>query len=250
MKVIIIEDEAAAVRRLTKMILEIEPSIQILTDLDSIESSVDWLSNNTHPDLLFMDINLADGNSFEIFNHIKIDKPIIFTTAYDEFAIKAFKVNALDYILKPIKKVELATAIAKFKKSIKSKLPDYKELAKAIQQNKSPKRFLIRLGQQIKIVELKEVAYFYTQDKITFLITKEGKRYPIDFSLDHIDGIADSASFFRINRQFIVSMFSIDEMQSWTKSRVRILLNPPVIPETIVSTTRSPHFKKWLTGDI
>ena len=250
MKVLIIEDEAAAVRRLTKMILEIEPKAQILADLDSIESSLDWFHNNVLPDLVFMDVNLADGNSFELFNHIKIDKPIIFTTAYDEFAIKAFKVNALDYILKPIKKLELATAIKKFTNSIQSKLPDYKELAKVIQQKNSPKRFLIRLGQQIKIVELKEVSYFYTQDKITFLITKQGKRYPIDYSLEQIEEIADPDTFFRINRQVIVSMFSIAEMHTWSKSRVRILLNPSTITETIVSTTRSPHFKKWLTGDI
>lgn len=250
MKVLIIEDEAAAVRRLTKLILEIDQDIEIVADLDSLESSLVWINNNKLPDLIFMDINLADGNSFELFNHVKIDKPVIFTTAFDEFAIKAFKVNALDYILKPIKKIELATAIEKFKKSIKPVSTDYKELLKVVKQNQSPKRFLIRVGQQIKVVELRNAAYFYTQDKITFLITKEGKRYPIDHSLDKLEEIADPGQFFRINRQFIVSMFAIAEMQSWSKSRVRILLNPSTISETIVSTVRSPHFKKWLTGDI
>lgn len=250
MKILIIEDEAAAVRRLTKLILEIEPAAEIVTDLDSIESSLEWMSNNDLPDLLFMDINLADGNSFELFNHVEIDKPIIFTTAYDEFAIKAFKVNALDYILKPIKKVELAMAIERFKKTKVSLVSNYTDLLKAVQQNQSPKRFLIKVGQQIKVVELNDAAYFYTQDKITFLITKEGKRYPIDYSLEKVEEMSNNNHFFRINRQFIISIFAISEMQSWSKSRVRIILNPPNITETIVSTTRSPLFKKWLTGDI
>lgn len=249
MKVLIIEDEAAATRRLTKLIIEIEPDTEIVTDLDSIESTLLWMSNNPLPDLIFMDINLADGNSFELFNHIQIDRPIIFTTAYDEFAVKAFKVNAIDYILKPIKKIELVAAIEKFKKTVISKTVNYKELLKVIQQP-SIKRFLIRLGQQIKVIEFGEVAYFYTQDKITFIVSKEGKRYPIDYSLDAVGNMASPTQFFRINRQFIISIFAISEMQSWSKSRVKILLNPPIIPETVVSTVRSPLFKKWLTGGI
>jgi two-component system, LytTR family, response regulator LytT len=250
MQVLIIEDEAAAVRRLTKLIQEIEPEAQIVADLDSVEGTLNWMNNNKLPDLLFMDVNLADGNSFEIFNHVQVDKPIIFTTAYDEFAIKAFKVNALDYLLKPIKKAELEVAVEKFKKLRNTAAADYQELFKASQQHHTPKRFLIRMGQQIKIIDLKEAAYFYTQDKITFLITKEGKRYPIDQSLDRIEEVADPNEFFRINRQFILGTSAIGEMQAWSKSRVRILLHPPVIPETVVSTIRSPQFKKWLTGDI
>lgn len=250
MKVLIIEDEAAAVRRLSKLILEIEPEANIVADLDSIESSLTWMSENKLPDLIFMDINLADGNSFEIFNHIKIDKPVIFTTAYDEFAIKAFKVNALDYILKPIKKLELVSAIDRYKKLLIADKPDYQEIVKAMNQNQLPTRFLIRVGQQIKVVELEDVSYFYTQDKITFLITKNNKRYPIDHSLEKIEDIADPSKFFRINRQFIISISAISEMHAWSKSRVRIILNPDNKLETIVSTTRSPLFKKWLIGEM
>ena len=250
MKVLIIEDEAAAVRRLSKLILEIEPEANIVADLDSIESSLTWMSENKLPDLIFMDINLADGNSFEIFNHIKIDKPVIFTTAYDEFAIKAFKVNALDYILKPIKKLELVSAIDRYKNLLIADKPDYQEIIKAINQHQLPSRFLIRVGQQIKVVELDDVSYFYTQDKITFLITKNNKRYPVEYSLEKIEDIADPSKFFRINRQFIISISAISEMHSWSKSRVRIILNPDNKLETIVSTTRSPLFKKWLIGEM
>ena len=251
MKVLIIEDESAAVRRLSKLILEIDPNIEIVENLDSIEATLNWLGNNREPDLLFMDIHLADGSSFEIFNHVKISKPIIFTTAYDQYALKAFNVNAVDYLLKPIKKMELEKAIKKYQQWQSPSNFDYKTLTKILQKSKYDKRFLIRFGQTIKVVEINDVAYFFTQDKITFLVNKKGKRYPIDYSLEDLCKISDPRSFFRINRQFIINIEAIKEMHAYSKSRVKILLDPPPNNmNTIVSTDRSPHFKKWLVGDI
>lgn len=249
MKTLIIEDEAAAVRRISKLILEVDSNIEIVEDLDSIESTLNWLENNPLPDLIFMDIHLADGSSFEIFNHVEIIKPIIFTTAYDQYAIQAFKVNAIDYLLKPIKKVELETALGKYKKWQKPLAFDYKTLAREMNRDEYNKRFLIRFGQQIRVIEFRDAAYFYTQDKITFIVTKENKRYPIDYSLDKIEEMADPRTFFRINRQFIINIEAIKEMYAYSKSRVKIDLQPSCDLDTVVSTERSPHFKKWLIGE-
>lgn len=248
MKVLIIEDETTAARRLAKLIEEIDPSIEVLEQLDSIESSVLWLEKNPMPDLLFMDIHLADGSSFEIFKFVKVDKPVIFTTAYDEYALQAFKVNAIDYLLKPLKRVELEQALAKYKHLMKPTEVDYQALANSMSNDKYNTRFLIRFGQNIKVVEFRDAAFFYTEDKITFIVTKEGKRYPIEPSLEKLEEMADPRVFFRINRQFIVNIESIREMYAYSKSRVKLKLDPPTDKETVVSTERSPVFKKWLVG--
>ncbi len=248
MTALIIEDEDAAARRLAKMIQEIDPSLKIVSQLDSIEASLNWFAQHPMPDLIFMDISLADGLSFEIFKYQEINKPVIFTTAFDQYTLQAFKVNAVDYLLKPIKKAELEQAINKFVKLHKPSETNYKELAQTMQRDEYNSRFLIRFGQTIKVVEFRDVAYFYTEDKITFLITKEGKRYPIEPSLEKLDEMADPRSYFRINRQFIVGIESIKEMYAYSKSRVKLILDPPIDKETIVSTERSPVFKKWLMG--
>lgn len=248
MKVLIIEDEAAAVRRLEKLLLELDETIQIVGKLDSIESSLQWLDQNTLPDIVFLDIHLADGSSFEILNHFNLNRPIIFTTAYDKYAIQAFKVNAIDYLLKPIKRQDLARALDKFKTQQKGDF-DYQKLRETVSGNIKSKRFLIRIGQNLRVVDLKEVAYFYTENRITFLVTKKGKRYPLDNSLEKLEETIDAQSFFRINRQFIINIDAIQEMYAYSKSRVKIELNPTCALETIVSTERSPYFKKWLLGD-
>lgn len=249
MKVLIIEDEQRAAQRLEKLIKEIDVSIEIIDQLDSIESVIEWFDTQNAPDLLFMDIHLADGSAFEIFNHTKIKKPIIFTTAYDQYAIDAFKVNAVDYLLKPIKKEALEIAIKKYKDLQPDTLIDYSELAKHLQkdQSKGIKRFLIRMGKHLRTVEIEDAVYFYTENKITFLISKKGKRYPIDFSLEKLEEELDSNLFFRINRQFIISIKAISKMVTVSKSRVKVYLEPEPA-ETIVSTERSGRFKKWLTG--
>ena len=250
MKVWIIEDEETAARRLRKLIKEINEEIEIEASLDSIEATLNYAQNNNTPDLIFMDIHLADGSSFEIFNHVKIEKPIIFTTAYDEYALQAFKVNAIDYLLKPIKRTELEIALEKFNKLKNNQSFDYANLAKLLKKENPGFRFLVKIGQKMKVIELKDAAYFYTKDKITFLITKSGKRYPVDYTLEKLEDIVDQNIFFRINRQFIINFNAIKEMHAYSKSRVKIELNPGTPLETIVSTERSPHFKKWLTGNL
>ena len=249
MKILIIEDESAAVRRLRKMLVEIMPEVDIVEDLDSIKTSIAWLESNPLPDLIFMDIQLADGESFEIFNHVEVTIPVIFITAFDQYAIEAFKVNAIAYLLKPLKQQELAAAIEKHQKQQERTQFNYQSLAGKLRKEQYDRRFLIRIGQNLKMVDIKEIAYFYTQDKITFLITFAGKRYPIDFSLEKLEEIIDPALFFRINRQFIIHLKAIGEMYTYSKSRVKIDLIPHCEITTIASTERSPHFKKWLTGE-
>ena len=202
----------------------------------------------------FLDIHLADGASFDIFEHVQITCPVIFITAYDEYALQAFKVNAVDYLLKPIKSSELAVALEKYQKVFKpAQAPDFTALLatlKSQQETNYLQRMLIRLGHSLKLVDLADAAYFYTKDKITFLITRSnGKRYPVDYPLDKLENMLDKKVFFRINRQFIVNVASIREMHPYSKSRVKVEMDPPTDIDTIVSTERSAEFKRWLVGE-
>lgn len=254
MNVLIIEDENAAARRLEKLLKEVAPDISIIQQLDSVESSVLWLEQNPAPDLIFLDIHLADGSSFDIFEHVKITCPIIFITAYDEYALQAFKVNAVDYLLKPIKSSELSTALEKYRRVFQPpQQPDYAALLQSLKRGEEPaylQRMLIRFGHSLKLVDVSDAAYFYTKDKITFLITRSGgKRYPVDYPLDKLETMLDKKVFFRINRQFIVNVAAIREMHPYSKSRVKVDLDPSTDLETIVSTERSAEFKKWLVGE-
>jgi DNA-binding LytR/AlgR family response regulator len=252
MKILLIEDEAAAARRLEKMLLELQPDAAIQARLDSVESAVLWLQNNPAPDLILLDIHLADGASFEIFEHTKVTAPVIFTTAYDEYALRAFKANAVDYLLKPIKTNELAAALDKYRRFFAT--PDYAALLQALRQRETApdylRRMLIRLGNSMKLVNVDDAAYFYTKDKITFVVTRGiGKRFPVDYPLDRLETLLDPAVFFRINRQFIVQVTAIREMHPYSKSRVKVDLDPPTDLETVVSTERSAEFKRWLSGE-
>lgn len=253
MKILIIEDENAAARRLEKLLAETAPEAVVLQRLDSVETSVLWLQNNPQPDLILLDIHLADGSSFEIFDHTTVTCPIIFTTAYDEFALQAFKVNAVDYLLKPIKTNELAAALDKYKRVFKAATQDYSALLDTLRKQTGPnylRRMLIRFGNSIKLVDMADAAYFYTKDKITFLVSRSsGKRFPVDYPLDKLEGMLDPGVFFRINRQFIINVAAIKEMHPYSKSRVKVELDPSTDLETIVSTERSAEFKKWLVGE-
>jgi two-component system LytT family response regulator len=257
MKILLIEDENAAARRLEKLLLEIAPESEIVGRLDSVEAAIEWFQANPQPELILLDIHLADGSSFEIFEHVKIKSPVIFTTAYDEYALQAFKVNAVDYLLKPIKTNELAAAIDKYKRVFQTAAPsaDYTNLLKTIRQQDGGqnylRRMLIRFSNSFRLVDMSDAAYFYTKDKITFLVTRStGKRFPVDYPLDKLEGLLDPSIFFRINRQFIIHVAAIKEMHPYSKSRVKVDLEPPTVDlETIVSTERSSEFKKWLVGE-
>ena len=252
MNILIIEDEEPAVQRLKKILLEIEPESKILDILVSVRSAIEWFKTHAAPDIILLDINLADGSSFEIFSVINVESPIIFITAFDEFAIQAFKLNSVEYLLKPVKKEELVAAINKYKKlhSSNSSMPDLKMLIDTIQKKQEPfkKRFLIRYGEHIKAIDTEQVAYFYTEEKINFLKTKDDHTYPVEYNLDKLETMLDPDRFFRINRQFIISIDSIVEMFSFSKSRVKVNLKPAIKMDTVVSTERSPHFKEWLSG--
>jgi DNA-binding LytR/AlgR family response regulator len=252
MKVVIIEDEQATALRLEKLLKEIEPAIEVQVVLDSIKNAVTWFNNNQPPDIVFQDIHLADGSSFEIFDQVKLNVPIVFITAFDQYAMQAFKVNSIDYLLKPVKKAELAESIQKFKSLYAKKLdfePDYAALARLITKRDFQKRFVVRYGQKIKAVDVDEIAYFYTDAGNIFFRTHDNEQYPMDLSLDKLEAFIDPDKFYRVNRQFIISYPSIKEMYTYSKSRVRIILQPPCELETIASTDRSSDFKKWLTGN-
>lgn len=251
LRALIIEDEEPAAERLKKLISQADPEIEITNVIVSIRSAVSYLKENT-PDLIFLDIHLADGESFEIFRQVSVTSPIIFTTAYDQFALQAFKLNSIDYILKPVKKEELAAALNKFKSIYpeKKETVDYQKLADLIAGEKTEykKRLLIRYGDLLKTIEIKDAAYFYSESKTSYVATKQGARYALDNTLDELEKILEPKEFFRINRQFIVGVDAIDKMLAVSKSRVKLTLKPPSDQETIVSTERSPEFKKWLAG--
>lgn len=253
MKILIVEDEPATARRMQKLLMETDPETEITGITDSIESSVAWLKNHPHPDLAFMDIQLADGDSFDIFGEVEVNFPVVFTTAFDKYAIEAFKVNSIDYLLKPVEKPAVEKALAKFRKLNPAPSPaiDYAKLAAMIQQPskpEAPKRMLVRFGDRIKAVDYNQIAYFYTIEKQVFCTTFTGDNYPAEYSLDKLDELLDSTRFFRINRSFIVNYDAISAMTSWSKSRVKLTLKPPSTLDSVTSTERSGEFKKWLTG--
>jgi two-component system LytT family response regulator len=254
MNILLIEDENAAARRLEKLVNEIAPDATVIEGLDCVETAVLWLKNNPAPDLVLLDIHLADGSSFEIFQHVEVKSPIIFTTAYDEYALQAFKENTVDYLLKPIKVNELQAAFDKYRRLFETpQTTDYKALSDNILRQSGGehyiRRMLIRFSNSFKLIDMSDVAYFYTKDKITFLVSRSsGKRFPADYPLDKLESILDPAKFFRINRQFIINVAAIKEMHPYSKSRVKVDMDPPTELETVVSTERSSEFKKWLVG--
>ncbi|OJJ15307.1 DNA-binding response regulator [marine bacterium AO1-C] len=254
MKVLIIEDEAPASRRLQKLIHEIDATIEIITVLDSIESSVNWLKQNPAPEIIFMDIQLADGVSFEIFEKIQIQTPIIFTTAYDEFSLRAFKVNSIDYLLKPINKEELTRSIHKFQQ-LKNQLSadNYQQqlgnLLETLQPNKASykNRFLVKLGDRLESVSEENIGYFQARDKMVLLITKQDKKYPVDYSLDDLERLLHPDYFFRINRQFIVRIDAIQSIHNYFHGKLKIMLSPAVADlDIVISREKSSQFKQWL----
>ncbi|MDZ7742793.1 MAG: LytTR family DNA-binding domain-containing protein [Bacteroidota bacterium] len=253
MKVLIVEDEQMTAERLEKMLKEIDPGMEVLDRIDTVEDTVKWLKNHTEPELIFLDIHLADASSFEIFKQVEVNCPVIFTTAYDQYAIQAFKVNSIDYLLKPIKKEELTESLKKFKKLEKQTAPgfDLSRLSGMMAGEKAAyrKRFMIRIGSQFKVVLIEDVAYFYIDQKIVYLTTRDNHNYPLDQSLDQLESELDPERFFRINRAFIVSLDSIEKMIGYSKSRVKVKLNPPCELDSITSTDRSGPFKEWLKGN-
>ncbi|MCK5401981.1 MAG: response regulator transcription factor [Flavobacteriaceae bacterium] len=250
MNIIIIEDEKPSARRLQRMLNKL--NIDAQTMLHSVEESIAWFKNNEHPDLIFLDIQLSDGLSFEIFEDIEIKSAIIFTTAYDEYALQAFKLNSIDYLLKPIDEEELAKAVNKYKErlpQLQSVTLDFNDIKKLLVNPidcEYKKRFSIKVGQHLKLINTEDIECFYSENKGTYLYTTEGRNYLLDTTLEHLEKELEPQTFFRINRKFFVNINAIKDMVSYTNSRLQIKLNSYKEQEVIVARERVKEFKIWL----
>ncbi len=249
MEVIIIEDENLTARRLESLLHKYEPTIQVLGIIPSVHEAVTWFKEHRAPDLVFMDIHLEDDLAFRIFEQHELRVPVIFTTAYDEYMIQAFKVNSIDYLLKPINAEELVQALEKFQQ-LRNQFarPNIDTLLQLI-GNKEPEykqRFMITVGTRIKSIETRDVAYFYSEDKLTFMVTRDGQHLPVDFSLDKLSGLMDPHAFFRISRQFLVSFTSIQSVHAHIKGKLKLELVPKTKLDVLVSGDRMTEFKTWL----
>lgn len=249
MKVLIIEDEALSAHHLKSMLREIDPDIEITAVLDSIEAALRYFASQPELDLIFMDIELGDGQSFEIFSKINVEWPVIFTTAYQEHALKAFKLNSIDYLLKPINKEELLAAMLKFRKWHAHRgTPNAGVTAMLRDMNNETfkSRYLAKSGTRLISVSLPEIAYFYTKDKLQFIKTRANQDFIIDRRLDEIEGETDPNVFFRVNRQFIVNYGNIEKVHTWFSGKLKVQVQPAAYEEIIVSRLRANDFKKWL----
>lgn len=250
MNVIIIEDEKPAARRLSRLLAELD--VEVSTMLHSVEESINWFQNNPHPDLIFLDIQLSDGLSFEIFEEIEVRSAIIFTTAYDEYALQAFKLNSIDYLLKPIDDEDLEVAVKKYKslKPAPQKLAlDFEDIKKLLVnplEREYKKRFTVRVGQHLKIINADEVECFYSENKGTYAATSEGRNYLLDTTLEHLETELEPKIFFRVSRKFYININHIKDIISYTNSRLQIKLNNFSEQEIIVSRERVRDFKLWL----
>lgn len=253
MRVLIIEDEAPAFRRLQKVLEEVNSEIKIIEVLDSVEETVKWFSTPTPHDLIFMDIQLSDGLSFEIFDSVKITKPIIFTTAFDEYMLRAFKVNSIDYLLKPIKKDELANSLRKYQELKRSfgdevSVPDINSLIRQIRldDKKYKTRFLVRKGEELISIETEAIAYFQSRNGVVYLISAQGTTFIIDFNLDELTQQMDPAKFFRANRQFLIAYDGIKKTHRYYKGKLLVEMERPTDEPITISSEKASEFKQWL----
>ncbi|WP_162426600.1 LytR/AlgR family response regulator transcription factor [Pontibacter pudoricolor] len=240
MKVVIVEDEQLAADALAVIVKRLRPQTEILSKIGSVEEAVQWFNLYQAPDLIFCDIHLSDGNSFEIFRQVTINCPVIFTTAYNQYAIEAFKVNSIDYLLKPIKPEDVALALKKYESQQRPVPQDMSQL----QQVKS--RFLVKQGQVIKTIPVEDVSYFWAEDGVVFLFTRQGKRFIINYTLDQLEEQLDKTVYFRANRQLIVHIHAVQEVHSYFKGRLTLQLHPALDKEVIISRSKASEFKLWL----
>ncbi len=252
MNILIVEDEDLAVKKLQKTLAAVDASAEVVGTMDSIQGTVQWLQNNPTPDLILMDIELADGQSFEIFNLAEVKSPVIFTTSYDEYALKAFKVNSVDYLLKPIQKEELQAALNKFKKLKAGLHPEVnieslvKELQQKLQPKEYRKRFLVKHAQKLMSIEVADIAYFYSDGRLNFFKTADNKKFVVDYTMDELDDMLDPERYFRISRSFYVSIGAVEKIDDYFGNRLILALKPTVDKESLVSREKVTEFKKWL----
>jgi DNA-binding LytR/AlgR family response regulator len=251
MRVLIIEDEPQAAKRIEKLITELVPSAIILDKIDSVRNSVQWFKNNPKPDLALMDIQLADGLSFQIFEAVEVNCPVIFTTAYDEYALKAFKVNSIDYILKPVDKDDLQRAFTKLN-TLTGNSGGATELKENINQvisllsKKYKERFIVKVGEHLRTIPVKDILYFYSQDKTTFCFTQESRSLILDFTLEQLETMVDPETYFRVNRKYFIKTEAIKDIISHSNSRLKLVLIGSTDSDVIVARERVQEFKQWL----
>jgi two-component system LytT family response regulator len=250
MNIVLIEDEHLAAEKLERYLLKYNSEIKVLTILSSISDAVNWFQNNANYDVVFMDIQLTDGLSFEIFSQIKISKPVIFTTAFDEYAVDAFKVNSIDYVLKPITFTDISKAMNKLKlmQNIFSS-ETVSNVLEMVHQKKEKDRFLVRLGNHIYSIKTAEISLFYAEGRTVYLVTNENKKFIIDFKLEDLNNVLKSTSFFRVNRSFIVNINAIKDVIVYSNSRLKITPKATIDKEIIVSREKVNIFKTWLEGN-
>jgi len=253
MKILIVEDEPLAAAQLAANIAGIKPGAQIMAVCDTVKSTVNWLQNNQAPDLSFFDIQLGDGLSFEIFNQVEFKQPVIFITAFNQYAIQAFKVNSIDYLLKPIDRSDLERALTKYENLSQPKTSGIttqalEEIISSLKKKSYKERFLVKVGTHLRVVETKDVLYFYSLQKGTYLKLNDGKDYLLDNSLEQVEEVVDNSAFFRINRKYLVSLISITDVMTYSNSRFKLKVQHPIDDEFLVAREKVKEFKDWLEG--
>ncbi len=252
MDIVVVEDETAATVNLLSMLKEACPQCRVSATLESVSDTVEWLTTNPAPDLIFMDIHLADGDAFRIFDNVEVVSPVVFTTAYDEYALEAFSVNSIDYLLKPIKPSDLRRAIDKFSRLTGNTLDSYKVRIRTLSETtaRPPLTFLVHLRDKLIPVRAEEVAYFHTADEKVTLCTLKGELYRYDKTLEAVMAHLPEEDFFRANRQFIVSRGAVSDVSVWFGSRLNLNLKVQAPERIIISKARVPVFKQWLGGQV
>jgi two-component system, LytTR family, response regulator LytT len=258
MKVLIVEDEPFAQQEMKRLLSKCMPEIEVLTVIDSVEDSIAWFRSNSAPDLILLDIELSDGSSFEIFNHVSVSAPVIFTTAYNEHALRAFQLNSIDYLLKPIEEESLQAAINKLlslkdhfatNTESKSGLITPEKIQALVKLSGKPykTRFMVSMANdRIGYVEVSDIAYFFAHDSTCFLVTYDKRQHILNYNLEQLEQILDPHRFFRLSRKYITQIDAVAEVHRHFNSRLKVLLNPPVNDEVLISRVKVPEFLKWM----
>jgi two-component system, LytTR family, response regulator LytT len=252
MDILIIEDEQLGAEKLVRLLKSIDSSIEIVGNTQSIKSSVEWLLQNNHPDIILMDIELTDGQSFEIFNHVTIKSMVIFTTSYDEYALQAFKVNSVDYLLKPIKREELKNALDKYQQwqqKFSSSSLSIEHLINELKQQQSKtwrSRFLVKQGQKLVSVETNEIAYLYADGRLSYFITWDKQKHVLDYTIEELEQMLDPQQFYRANRAFLIHIKAVSQIHNYFNGKLKLELQPAIDKEVLISREKATEFKEWM----
>lgn len=252
MEILIIEDEQLGAEKLARMLQSIDASVKIVGNTRSIESSVEWLMQHRHPDIVLMDIELTDGQSFEIFNHVTINSMVIFTTSYDEYALKAFKLNSVDYLLKPVKKEELKTALDKYqqwKQKFSAAALNIEQLITELNRLPSKtwrSRFLVKQGQKLVSIETSDIAYLFAEGRLSYLVTWNKIKYVLDYTIEELEQMLDPQQFYRANRAFIIQVKSVAQIHTYFNGKLKLELQPNTDKEVLISREKATEFKEWM----